>query len=949
MNTRTQTIPSGMMSSSMPNSDDLRFHHGSREKSSNSSIPSLATHRPSQKTRVFLHERVFTGRLLSSSWCDRFLKDLNWLNLGLCISYGLSTAAATVPIILIPTIAMDILQKSIMVDNDDISENANIDSLISVFASKVTMYAVLGTAFGKFINGPLGDIFGARRVACFYALLVSMSLMVLSFSGGEWTVIYCCVAVEYYQSVQWPCAAIILAAHYGKDDTDGSDKQSSISSEKGHGVQSMPEHVVGDYEKGIYIVSMGSRIGSLLASISVTILLRYQNDSWRFVARLAAMVRKHTKNSIIMYYSFCFNLSLTFYIFSNKGSLLSCFIYYFLLTDSPGKLHEPQNPMKVSFTDIARRNFNYRLNRRFSSQGVFALVFEKLTILAYLGFNVFRYNILPSMKNVLTNATFWVVALAHSGGLMVNSSVRILGTYFRDTSFGTISGNLSGFINLSLSVGVLVGLAIGGNAFANLSNNARARKKMVANLYIMTVAMCYTLSFLAIPFVRRALHSVTLVAILQMIASFLMGAGVAVQVYCIPAIVGCTFGNNKGIYAAYTDGVACIISSWVWSVVGGAVEEGNPQGSGWVYGWAGIALLVVLAGLLMVAFVEHYFCRGGWIHRLRAETTDTIDSNGTMHSMNSFKDIPIQPMTTPERIRKRLWNSRQTLFRSPEPIHRGPEVQSILSIGEDDDDDDTSTIVFEDINSPIDYSDIENIREPVLDPIEVKQRIRRILKYAGNELCCDCHAPDPRWISIIIPNKIGLNHRGASSPLPYRIGCFVCEDCAASHRKLGTQLVLVRSLDHDAFEHEDLVALKQGGNTEVNRIYEANLNHASAKPPPASLSSQRDLFIKTKYEKKMWYKFESSVGPAPGISVESNSSNSKSVFDIVAPCDAKTKDDYERFVRNEREADSEVSLNRIYLSNDDASFSSDDSDNWQIQMSTNKNVVREGLEDLMDL
>jgi len=624
---------------------------------------------------------------------------------------------------------------------------------------------------------------------------------------------------------------------------------------------------------------------------------------------------------------------------------LTCLIYYFLLTDSPGKLHDPQNPINESFNDIARRNFTYRLNRRFSGQGILALFSEKLAILANLGFNIFLQNILPAMKNVLTNGTFWAVALAHSGGLMVNSSVRILGTYFRDTSFGVISGNLSGFINLSLSVGVLVGLAIGGSAFANLSNNARARKKMVANLYMMTVAMCYTLSFLAIPFVRRALHSVTLVAILQMIAAFLMGAGVAVQVYCIPAIVGCTFGINKGIYAAYTDGVACIISSWVWSVVGGAVEEGNPQGSGWVYGWAGIALLVVLAGLLMVEFVEHYFCRGGWINRLRTSTTS---NNHTKQSMSSFKDSPIPPMSTPERIRRRFFDSRPNVFRPLDSVYRGPEVQSILSLG-DDDDDDVSTIVFEDINSPIDYSDIENVREPIQDPIEVKQRIARLLKNTGNERCCDCHAPNPRWVSVIKPNKIGLNHRGASNPLSHPIGCFICTECASSHQKLGTQLVFVRNLDYDSFNHEDLIALKQGGNIEVNRIFEAYLNHASAKPPPASLSSQRDLFIKTKYEKKMWYKFESSNALSESMSIELTSTQPKSVFDTAAPFDTKTKEEYKRFVRNERESDFDSSLKKNILSSDVDSYSSDDSDNWQIQMSSNRDTARQGLEDLMDL
>lgn len=310
-NTRTQTIPTAN-SSPFVHDDQSHFHHDTRNLTSMETIPSSSssssTHvPPPSTTRIFLHERVFKGRLASSYWCDSFLKDLNWLNLGLCISYGLSTAAATVPITLIPTIAMDVLRKNAMVGDDgNNAEDSNIDALISVFASKVTMYAVLGTAFGKFVNGPLGDILGARRVACLYAFLVSMSLMVLSFSSGEWSVIYCCVAVEYYQSVQWPCAAIMLAAHYGKDNIDSSDTKSSTSSEKGHGVQYMPEHVVGNYEKGIYIVSMGSRIGSLLASISVTMLLRYQNDSWRFVARLAAMVRKMIRDRSTSFISrFC--------------------------------------------------------------------------------------------------------------------------------------------------------------------------------------------------------------------------------------------------------------------------------------------------------------------------------------------------------------------------------------------------------------------------------------------------------------------------------------------------------------------------------------------------------------------------------------------------------------------------------------------------------------------
>ena len=141
-----------------------------------------------------------------------------------------------------------------------------------------------------------------------------------------------------------------------------------------------------------------------------------------------------------------------------------------------------------------------------------------------------------------------IVAIAHSGGAMVLTSVRILGTYFRDTSYGAISENQAGAVSAVLSVGTLVGLGVGGNVFAKLSFDAKARKSMVSKLYILTVSMCYTLSLLAIPAVRSWLHSSPVVALLQAMATFCMGAGVAVQVYCIPAIVGATFGANKGLY-----------------------------------------------------------------------------------------------------------------------------------------------------------------------------------------------------------------------------------------------------------------------------------------------------------------------------------------------------------------------------------------------------------------
>ncbi|XP_064289563.1 arf-GAP with GTPase, ANK repeat and PH domain-containing protein 1 isoform X5 [Passer domesticus] len=109
------------------------------------------------------------------------------------------------------------------------------------------------------------------------------------------------------------------------------------------------------------------------------------------------------------------------------------------------------------------------------------------------------------------------------------------------------------------------------------------------------------------------------------------------------------------------------------------------------------------------------------------------------------------------------------------------------------------------------------------------QSIRNI---RGNAHCVDCEAQNPDWASL-------------------NLGALICIECSGIHRNLGTHLSRVRSLDLDDWPIELIKVMSAIGNELANSVWEEN-SQGHVKPCPDSTREEKELWIRAKYEQKLF-------------------------------------------------------------------------------------------------